>query len=69
MEQDSTRTFSQEDAERLLRFYRSYWLLRGPDGKWISRENRHRIMDDESIRFAAEEFVEANKAKPPGGRE
>lgn len=67
MAQDSTRMFSQEDAERLLRYYRSYYLLYDTDGRFLSREKRHRMMDDELIRFAAEEFVEANKFNPLGG--
>jgi hypothetical protein len=52
-----------EEIERALRYYRAYYLLRDLDGKWLSAEKRRRLMSDESIRFAAEEFVDANRPK------
>jgi hypothetical protein len=52
---------TQEECERLLRYYRAYWLLHYPDGSWMRMEDRQKAMDDDSIRFAAEEFVVANE--------
>ena len=63
-EQVQEGRMTREECERLLRYFRAYYLLHDHDGKWLSQERRRKIMDDESIRFAADEFVAANA----GGR-